>query len=246
MRQNVRQLESFYAAPLGGAAVNMVLRRLSTVWPDLQGRSVLGYGYCYPFLTPYLNSAKRVVLAMPGGMGGIAQRSSRGIMTCLTESRAMPFEDAQFDNVLVAHGLEEALYVPELMKELWRITRPEGRIIVVAANRAGLWARSDRSPYGAGRPYNRSQLKAVLSDAGFMPTMSSGALYIPPSKALTRKTVLNVTETFGETVWPGFSGLVLVEAVKRLYAEPSGKQKEGIKSRPIFNPAPIGNTASRK
>lgn len=245
MRQSVRHLESFYASKLGVAAKNMVLRRLSTVWPDLSGKDVLGYGYCYPFMTPYLPDAKRTICAMPGAMGGIVQSSSRGVMTCLTESIAMPFEDEQFDNVLVAHGVEEAFMLPELMKELWRITRPEGRIIVIASNRSGLWARSDRSPFGAGRPFSRNQLKAELRTAGFVPSIWSGALYIPPLKSCTNKTFLNVTETFGETVWPGFSGLVLVEAIKRLYAEPSGNLKEGVK-RSIFNPAPIGNAASRQ
>jgi len=244
MRQNVRDIESFYASRLGRAANNMVLRRLSTIWPDLTGRDVLGYGYCYPYVTPYLDTAKRTILAMPGPMGALAQRSPRGVMTCLTETMALPFEDGQFDNIVVAHGVEEAVMLQELLIELWRITRPEGRIIVIAPNRSGLWARSDKSPFGAGRPYSRGQLKAVLKDAGFIPTVWSGALYIPPWRFMTGKTILNVTESFGETVWPGFSGLVLVEALKRLYAEPSGKLKEGIK-RPIFSPKPIG-TASRQ
>ncbi len=244
MRQNVRDLESFYASRLGVAATNMVLRRLSTIWPDLKGRDVLGYGYCYPFLTPYLDSSKRVVLAMPGAMGGIAQRSSRGVMTCLTETTALPFEDAQFDNVIVAHGVEEAVMLPEFLRELWRVTRPEGKIIVIASNRSGLWARSERSPFGAGRPFSRKQLRGILKDAGFIPTVWSGALYIPPARFMTGKTILNVTESFGETVWPGFSGLVLVEAIKRLYAEPTAIQKEGLKRR-IFTPKPIG-TASRQ
>jgi len=244
MRQNVRDLESFYTSRLGQAATNMALRRLSTVWPNLTGREILGYGYCYPFLTPYLDDAKRTVLAMPGAMGALAQRSSRGVMTCLTETTALPFEDAQFDNVLVAHGVEEAGMLPEMLRELWRVTRPEGKIIVIAANRSGLWARSERSPFGAGRPFSRSQLKSELKSAGFIPTIWSGALYIPPLKFMTGSTVLNVTESFGETVWPGFSGLVLVEAIKRLYAEPSGNLKESVK-RPIFKPKPIG-TASRQ
>lgn len=166
-------------------------------------------------------------------------------MTCLTDAMALPFEDAQFDNVLVAHGLEEAQMLPELLTELWRITRPEGRIIVIASNRSGLWARSDRSPFGAGRPFSRRQLRSVLKNVGFMPTVWSGALYIPPLGMMTGKTVLNVTEAFGETVWPGFSGLVLVEAIKRLYAEPSGNATEDVK-RPIFSPKPISHSHVEK
>ena len=112
MRQSVIDLENFYDSRLGLAAQSMVARRLDSVWPDLSGRDILGYGYCYPFLAPYLGDAKRMVLAMPGGQGAIAQRGRRGVMACLVEEQTLPFPDACFDNVIVAHGFEEASDLP--------------------------------------------------------------------------------------------------------------------------------------
>ncbi len=244
MRQSVIELEKFYASRLGQAARSMVGRRLSSVWPDLSGKDVLGFGYCYPFLLPYCDSAKRVVLAMPGAQGAIAHSGKRGIIATLSEEEFLPFSDARFDSVLVAHGFEETNRFNELLAELWRVTKPEGRIVVIAANRAGLWARSDKSPYGAGRPFSRAQLRNALKTAGFIPTIWSGALYSPPAKWLTGQTSLNVCEKFGETVFPGFSGLVLVEAVKRLYVDSSDGHRERV-SRPVFGTTPIGNAASR-
>ena len=244
MRQSVIELEKFYASRLGGAARDMVARRLATVWPELSGRDVLGFGYCQPCLSPYLDAAKRVILAMPDGQGAMAQTGKRGLITCLTQEDFLPFSDAQFDNVLVAHGVEETNRLGDLMTELWRITKPEGRIVVIASNRAGLWARSDKSPFGAGRPYSRAQLRSVLKTAGFIPTIWSGALYSPPLRLLTGANSLGMCEKFGETVFPGFSGLVLVEAVKRLYVDSSGGQAERV-TRPVFGAAPIGNTATR-
>ncbi len=244
MRQSVIELEKFYASRLGGAARDMASRRLSTVWPELSHKDVLGFGYCYPFLLPYLDTAKRVVLAMPGAQGAIAHHGKRGIIATLTEEEFLPFDDARFDNVLVAHGFEETDRFKELLSELWRVTKPEGRIVVIAANRAGLWARSDKSPFGAGRPFSRAQLRNALRVAGFIPTVWSGALYSPPTKILTGPNMLNMCEKFGETVFPGFSGLVLVEAVKRLYVDSSDGHRERV-SRPVFGAAPIGNTASR-
>lgn len=245
MRQNVIHLEKFYASRLGRAAKDMAGRRLSSVWPDLNNRDVLGYGFCGPYLDPYLESAKRVVLAMPGAQGALAQVSKRGIIACLTHDDELPFSDARFDYVLAAHGVEEAPDLAILLRELWRVTRPEGRIVVLASNRTGLWARSDKSPFGAGRPFSRTQLRSALKDAGFVPTVWSGALYVPPITRLANPGFTRNCEKFGETVWPGFSGLVLVEAIKRLYAEPSG-EKARLVMRPSFGGAAIGNTASSR
>lgn len=245
MRQNVIHLEQFYASRLGGAARDMTARRLANLWPELAGQDVLGYGYSWPYLAPYEAQAKRVVLAMPGGQGALAQATRRGICTCLTEDHHLPFADISFDNVLVSHGAEEAPDLAALLKELWRVTRPEGRIVILASNRSGLWARSDATPFGAGRPFSRTQLRAALRAAGFVPTVWSGALFVPPVRALARPVLIKGFESFGETVWPTFSGLVLVEAVKRLYAETSG-QTSRLVMRPRFGSAPIGKPAANR
>lgn len=245
MRQNVIHLERFYASRLGQAAQTMTERRLAAIWPDLTGKDVLGCGYPHPYVAPYVQHAKRVAIAMPGGQGALAHTSKRGVISCLTQDDLLPFADAEFDNVLLAHAIEETDVLLTYLSELWRVTKPEGRILVIASNRAGLWARSDKSPFGAGRPFSRTQLRGLLRDVGYQPTFWAGALYAPPFKAFTGNTLLPVFERFGETVWPGFSGLVLVEAVKRLYAEPSG-HKARKASRPVFGTAPIGNTTQRQ
>jgi SAM-dependent methyltransferase len=245
MRQNVIHLEQFYASRLGQAARDMVERRLSNLWPDLAGCDVLGYGYSWPYLSSYSAQTKRIVLAMPGEQGAIAQRSRRGVIACLTEDNFLPFADGSFDHVFVAHGIEETPDLAALLRELWRVTRPEGRIVILASNRSGLWARSDATPFGAGRPFSRTQLRAALTTAGFMPTVWSGALFVPPARRLSQPSTVRGFETFGETVWPGFSGLVLVEALKRLYAETSGV-KSRLVMRPSFGAAPIRKPAANR
>ena len=245
MRQNVIHLEKFYGSKLGHAAQSMVMRRVDTIWPNLDGKEILGFGYASPYIKPYLNHSKRLVLAMPGAQGAIAKHTRRGFNTCLVHDDFLPFADAQFDNIIVAHGLEEAENVPALLNELWRITKPEGRIIVIAPNRGGLWARSEKSPFGSGRPFSKSQLRQFLRTAKYEPVHWSGALYAPPVSFLVKKPMLRLFERFGETVWPGFSGLVLVEAIKRLYAEPSNRDAQRV-PRPVFGTAPIGNTAPRR
>jgi len=229
VRKSVQELEHFYATRLGAAARTMVARRLSTLWPSLAGQTVLGYGYALPWLQSYQQDAGRIIYAMPEEQGAARQTSPRGVCSVLSLDHDLPFEPGVFDRVLVVHGLEEAPRLGRLLEELWRVMKPEARIVIVAANRAGFWARSDKTPFGAGRPFSRAQLSGVLKDSGFVPLARSGALYCPPLNRLCGPGLAMGFEKFGELVLPGFSGLVLVEAVKRLYAGKRARQRKKLK-----------------
>ncbi|GHA98376.1 methyltransferase [Algimonas arctica] len=233
MRESAERLESFYATPLGRMACDMALRRLRTLWPDLAGNNALGFGYTAPYLESYRKSANRIVLTNPSGQGAIAHRSSRGVMDCLADETLLPFSDATFDRVLCVHAVEEADDLPGLLRELWRVTQPEGRIVVIAAGRSGLWAQRDSLPFGAGRPFSRNQLRAQLITAGFSPTVGAGALYGPPVTRLSGPKIASGFERFGETICPGLAGLVMVEAIRRLYVEPDRLETAKVRA-PLF------------
>ena len=240
MRETATRLEQFYASPLGGAARDMAARRLSSLWPDLSGANVLGYRYAWPYIAPYEAGTNRLILAMPEGQGAIAHEGKRGIATVLTQGRALPFSDATFDRILAIHAIEEAETTAATLAELYRVLAPEGRIVIITANRSGMWARAESLPFGAGRPYSRKQLKTALRQAKFTPTVGSNALYIPPVRFFAKPKLMRGAERFGETVWPGFSGLVLVEAIKRLYAPSEGGHAQKV-ARPKFTGLPALN-----
>ena len=162
MRETATQLEQFYASPLGGAARDMAARRLASLWPDLAGQNVLGYGYTWPYLARYEPETNRMILAMPEAQGAIAHEGKRGISTVLTQGQALPFSDSSFDRILAIHAIEEEETTAATLAELHRVLAPEGRIVIICANRSGMWARADSLPFGAGRPYSRRQLKAAL------------------------------------------------------------------------------------
>jgi SAM-dependent methyltransferase len=205
---------------------------------------VLGYGYSKPFLSGYQANTHRTIYALPALQGAQAIASQRGNASVQIQDHQLPFMPGVFDRVLVAHGLEETPRLNASLRELWRVMKPEGRIVIIAANRSGLWARSDKTPFGAGRPFSRTQLSRCLKTAGFEPLVRAGALYAPPIDFLCSKTMGRMFETFGETVWPGFSGLVLVEAVKRMYVGDDARQKKKI-LRPNFKGAGVLGTAGK-
>ena len=53
----------------------------------------------------------------------------------------LPLPDGSIDRVLLVHLLEVTEHPRDVLDEVWRVLTPGGRMIVVAPNRRGLWAR---------------------------------------------------------------------------------------------------------
>lgn len=219
MRVDVLALQRFYNSPLGEAARRMASRRLAALWPHAEGLDVMGLGYAGPYLEPYRARARRTVLMMPAEQGGEAWPADGKSLTALGDEARLPFMDAVFDRVLIAHAVEETDALRPMLREVWRVMAPEGRLVVIAANRWSFWAQSGATPFGHGRPFSRTQLAQVLDEAMFAPAASARALYAPPSPWPPFVRAAEAFERVGEVMWPAFGGLVLMEAVKRLYAE---------------------------
>jgi SAM-dependent methyltransferase len=213
-----RGLSEFYDSPMGQRTRRLILRRLRQFWPNPKGRRVLGYGFTRPYLRAFLPEAERCIAAVPASLGAAIAWPKEKCLTALTEEDALPFPDAFFDLALVVHGLEEAEGLRPLLRQLWKVLAPEGRLLIVAPNRASLWAQLERSPFGHGRPFSRSELDQLLRGAMFVPEQWQQALYAPPiaSKALIRSGT--GWEKFGGRFFPALGGVQIVEASKSLYA----------------------------
>src|SRR5271168_3308353 len=213
----VRDLTEFYDSHLGAVARRILLRRLRLIWPNVEGLRVLGYGYAMPYLRPFLVEAERSVAAMPGHMGFTAWPGSK-CLTTLVEEDALAFPDAFFDRILVVHGLESAESLRPLLRQLWRVLAPEGKMLLVAPNRASLWAQVEWSPFGQGRPFSRRELENILRDVLFVPGFWDRALFLPPLNSRALIGTGAGWERLGQRFAPGLGGVHLVEVTKSLYA----------------------------
>ncbi len=217
MELDVRALAAFYDTPLGQVARRAILRPVRALWPDLKGLRLLGYGYAVPYLRVFRGEAERVVAAMPAAMGVAAWPADRCAAALCAED-ALPFADVLFDRILIVHGLEGAESLRPLLRQVWRVLAPEGRILIVAPNRASLWAQVERSPFGHGRPFSRGELGRLLRDALFEPGRWERALYAPPLRSRTLVRNGKGWERMGSRLFPGLGGVHVVEATKSLYA----------------------------
>lgn len=244
MRRDVLELRQFYASPLGRAAREMLSRKICEAWGDARGLDVLGIGYATPHLEALRPQARRTVAAMPSAQGVEAWPSGGRNLACLADEAALPLPNALFDRVLVVHALEEATDPRALLREVWRVMAPTGRVILAAASRRGLWANTEATPFGVGRPFSRTQLEALAREAELEPIAWSRALYVPPLNSTAR--FAEGFERVGSRLWPAFSGLILLEAVKQTFAvKPNGLRAPArVRAAVGLRPAPAARVAS--
>ena len=230
MRTDALEIDRFYRTAPGQMAQDMLRRRLASLWPDVQGLDLLGLGYATPFLKLFHDQAQRTVAYMPAAQGAIAWPSKQHCLTALGDEHRLAFPESLFDRVILVHALEEAHDLRKLLREVWRVIVPEGRLVVITANRGGLWSLNDSIPFGHGRPFSRRQLYRLLQETLFEPTAFSRAVYAPPWRWASGQTIANGFETLGEKFWPGLGGLLLVEAVKHVGAvHPTGHAQRRLK-----------------
>lgn len=246
MRRDVLELRQFYASELGAAARAMVGRKVEEAWGDLHGLDVLGLGYATPFLSADgTRSARRVIAAMPAQQGvEVWSGPSARNLAVLADEEQLPFANALFDRILLVHGLEESPDPIGLLREVWRVLAPSGRIIAVVAARNGLWANAESTPFGHGRPYSRRQLVELLREADLEPSGWTRALYVPPVGWMAGWA--DSFEQAGSRLWPQLSGLVLMEAVKQTFAvKPRGARVRARIVPPLLAPQPGAQPASK-
>ena len=216
MRRDVLDLRQFYAGALGGAAREMVSRKIAEAWGELSGLDLLAFGYATPFLEPLAAGARRAIAAMPAQQGVEAWPLGARNDAVLVDEAALPFPSALFDRVLAVHALEESDSPLAALSELARVLAPSGRLILVVAARHGLWANVESSPFGHGRPFSRRQLEALVREADLEPAGWTRALYAPPVSWAARWA--EGFEQAGARLWRPLAGLILMEAQKQTLA----------------------------
>jgi SAM-dependent methyltransferase len=205
----------FYGSSRGAMACALLLARLRLTWPSLAGLSVLGLGYAAPYLDSWPDAERRLE-AMPGPACLGPWAPDGRSLSCAVDEEALPFADLSLDRVLLVHGLEAADNARGMLREVWRVLKDDGRLLVVAPNRRGMWAHLEATPFGQGHPYSPGQIGRLLSSSLFRVERRDTALHVPPLALPPR--AARAIESAGRWLLPGIGGLTIAEAVKDVYA----------------------------
>lgn len=243
MHTDIIELRSFYDTTLGHLTERSIRMALAALWERVPGERLVGLGYSLPYLDRFSADTERSFAFMPAGQGAIAWPNTEKSATALVFDEELPLPDSSIDRILMVHALEYSENAAESLKEMWRVLAPNGRLVIVVPNRRGVWARLDRTPFGSGRPYSRTQLITLLREANFSVNTISNALHFPPVKRRWMMRPCMAVEGLGRKLWPLFAGVLIVEAQKRLY---QGLPVARRSSRRVFVPvlAPHGSPAN--
>lgn len=220
MHLDVKDLKRFYyRTRLGEAARRSLRDQVNAIWPEAAGQTVVGFGFALPVLRPFLNEARRVIALMPGPQGVQHWPPGEPNTAVMCEETQWPIDTGMVDRLIVMHGLEPSEQPYSVIAEAWRVLGPGGRALFIVPNRAGLWARRDRTPFGHGRPYSLGQLETLLRLHEFVPDRHVAALFFPPSERRFWLRTGQAWERIGQRISNYYAGGVLmVVARKQIHA----------------------------
>src|SRR3569833_2544112 len=242
---DVIDLRDYYSQRLGIVARLLINRGIRARWPSATGQRVLGIGYPTPYLGLFREDSERCIAFMPAAQGVLKCPTARATLSSLVDEFSLPLPDAAIDRILVVHALEMSDDPAGLLREVWRVMAPSGRMIIVIPNRRGVWTRTDTTPFGHGRPYSRSQITQLLRQTWFTPTAWSEARFMPPVGRGWFLRSAMAWEKAGATLSLPFAGVHIVEATKQVYRVIPAR-RERVRLIPRLEPVLVPSPSRRK
>lgn len=217
MSVDVIDLREFYASPLGKASQSALLRTFGKTVPMSEDLDLVGIGYPVPIFDKLAENIPQAIILMPARQGALQWPIGKDSKVALVDENELPIETASVQCVVVLHLIENVADPGEVLDEIWRILVPEGKLILVASNRRGLWTRFEHTPFGNGRSFSRGQLSTLLRKAKLTPSSWNHGLNFPPIRINGLMRFYPFVDKIGARLWPLFCGAYVVTATKRLY-----------------------------
>jgi SAM-dependent methyltransferase len=144
-----------------------------------------------------------------------------GALACLPE--LLPIASQSLDLVTLPHALEFSANPHALLREVDRVLRPEGRLLISGFNPLSLWGtRRLMSRSGVGWPWNGhfihlNRLKDWLSLLSFEIAAGRQACYAPPINRAAWLARFAFLEAAGDRWWALGGGVYFLHAIKRVH-----------------------------
>ena len=135
----------------------------------------------------------------------------------------LPFANESLDLVVLPHVLEFATDPHQILREVDRVLRPEGRLIISGFNPASLWGARQYLSRLIGNPYlprdgqfiSLIRIKDWLQLLNFSLDRGHFGCYKLPLQGQSSMARMDFLESMGNRWWPIFGAVFLVSAIKR-------------------------------
>jgi SAM-dependent methyltransferase len=148
---------------------------------------------------------------------------SRPGVALVAQPAALSLQSDSVDVMLLPHTLEFEPDPHEVLREVGRVLRGEGELLVLGFEPLGSWSLRNTftrggSPPGLKRTISESRLADWLKLLGFEVGAAERFLYAPPIRALRTGKARGWLEQAGRRAWPRLSGAYLLHARKRVHS----------------------------
>ena len=135
----------------------------------------------------------------------------------------LPFDSQCIDLIALPHLLEFSPQPHQLLREVERVLRPEGRLLLAGFNPLSLWGLKNRARSSLGYPWNGqflqlARIKDWLTLLGFELLAGRMICYAPPIDHSGWLRSFRFMEAAGDRWWALGGGVYLLHAVKRVRA----------------------------
>jgi SAM-dependent methyltransferase len=226
-------------------AARLLADVVATAWaplrPNPSEKTFLGLGYTLPLLEPdWLQDTPqhRIIHGIPQRFAATTQaqpdcarhenNGDKGNVF-LFNGQSLPFADRSVDCVCLLHGLENSPHPRRFLRDIWRILKDDGTLLTICANRRGIWARGEDTPFSLGQPYSMKQLQDILDHCLFNISHLQGGLFIPPISSDAVLAWAPAWERIGTRWLNRFGGVLIAYGCKKIYN--TSFQGEGVKAR---------------
>lgn len=213
------QYDAWYDTPLGAFVLQVEVGALAELAGQLSGASGLevgcGTGRFGRALTQL--GARMIGIDLSRAILDAGRENRQGTLSlCQADGGRLPFWASSFDLVLAVTLLE---FVPDpnkVLAEMWRVLRPEGRLLIGALNAWNPWAlmrkRSGQKPFASAHFFSPPEFRELL--ARFGRVTWRGAVFLPPWIEVYQRAFWERVERLGAGNAPWF-GAFLAGCVRK-------------------------------
>jgi ubiquinone/menaquinone biosynthesis C-methylase UbiE len=141
----------------------------------------------------------------------------------IAKDSEIPLADNSVDKILLIHYFEYASHPNLLLREIWRLLKPGGKLLLVAPNKLSLWPHSKKYPYKKCKLFSIMQLSKILDEAMLSPVKTSSTLFALSNAYRFFPDVSDAIENWSSKWLSPFGGVLLVEAEKLICAVPTSQ-----------------------
>jgi SAM-dependent methyltransferase len=140
----------------------------------------------------------------------------------IASNEDLPFDEASVDLLIAPHILEQMTEPYQLLKEIYRVLMPEGRLIITGFNPASLWGVKRLLSFDIDYPWNTKfislgKIKEWLPIVGLEMVEGKMGCYVPPIQQLSWLKKMQAIEKIGDRWWPMLGGFYFLVIQKRVH-----------------------------